>query len=419
MTPPPEITEMLHRAMGFDAAALSESAVGRAVRKRMAQCGQRDAPSYLVYLRASPLELAQLVEELVVPETWFFRDGKPFEALQRFVMEEWLAANPERPLRLLSVPCSSGEEPYSAVMALLDAGFPPERISVDGVDISNVALGKARRGIYGRNSFRGAYPGLQERYFTATPHGWLLHEAVRKLVAFSQGNLLGADFSLLRGGYDVIFCRNLLIYFDDLNRERALAVLERLLLPRGVLFVGHAESAPVLDKWFAPVVSPQAFAYCKKSALPAQGKLSPPGAGLGRARGESRREMLPEKPAARLRPLPQAVSSIGQPPAGNTLEQAQCLADQGRLAEAAVQCEAYLREQGASAQAYYLLGLVHDAGADAENAKEFFGKAVYLEPNHYEALVQLALLAERRGEIRNAAQLRQRAQRAQQRRGIK
>ncbi|MDD5329427.1 MAG: hypothetical protein PHX38_05440 [Sulfuricella sp.] len=414
MTPPPEIAEMLHRAMGFDAAALSESAVGRAVRKRMSQCGQRDPSSYLVYLRASPLELAQLVEELVVPETWFFRDGKPFEALQRFVMEEWLAANPERPLRLLSVPCSSGEEPYSAVMALLDAGLPPERISVDGVDISNVALAKARRAVYGRNSFRGAYPGLQERYFTATPHGWLLHEAVRKRVNFSQGNLLGDDFSLLRGAYDVIFCRNLLIYFDDQNRERALSVLERLLLPRGVLFVGHAESAPVLEKWFVSVASPHAFAYCKKSALPAQGKAQP-----SRARGEGRREMprQPEKPAARLRPPVAVVSK--EPPAGNALEQAQRLADQGRLAEAAVQCEAFLREQGASAQAYYLLGLVHDAGADAENAREFFGKAVYLEPNHYEALVQLALLAERQGEVRTAAQLRQRAQRAQQRRGNK
>jgi chemotaxis protein methyltransferase WspC len=263
---------------------------------------------------------------------------------------------------------------------------------------------------------------LQERYFTATPQGWQLHEAVRKLVAFSQGNLLGADFALLRGGYDVIFCRNLLIYFDDQNRERALSVLDRLLLPRGLLFVGHAESAPVLDKWFAAVASPQAFAYCKKSALPNHGKAAP-GGGLGRTRAETRRETpprQPEQPAPRLRPLPQAVSAIGKPPsAASALEQAQSLADQGRLAEAAVHCEASLREQGASAEAYYLLGLVHDAGADTENAREFFGKAVYLEPNHYEALVQLALLAERQGEVQNAAQLRQRAQRAQQRRGNK
>lgn len=416
MNPREEIATILHHAMGFDAAALSDSAVERAMRKRMTQCGQRDESAYLVYLRASPLELAQLIEEVVVPETWFFRDGKPFEVLQRYVMEEWLPANPDRPLRLLSVPCSSGEEPYSAVMALLDAGLAPERINVEGVDISNVALGKARRGLYGRNSFRGSVPGLQERYFTATPNGWQLHQQVRGLVYFAQGNLLASDFSLLRGGYDVIFCRNLLIYFDDRNRELALSVLDRLLLPQGVLFVGHAESAPVLSKLFAPIISPQAFAYRKKSVLNAKAKAPL------RRHGHHRETTQPpaEKPIGRMRPLAQAVSAIA-PKASpeKSLEQAQALADQGLLSEAAVLCETYLREQGASARAYYLLGLVHDAGSAVENAKECFSKAVYLEPNHYEALVHLALLAERQGDSGNAALLRQRAQRAQQRWGSK
>lgn len=420
MNPQDEITEILHRAMGFDAAALSESAVARAVKNRMTQCGQHDPASYLIYLRASALELSLLTEELVVPETWFFRDGKPFEVLQRYAMEEWLAANPERPLRLLSVPCSSGEEPYSAVMSLLDAGLPPERICVEAVDISNVALGKARRGLYGRNSFRGVHPGLLERYFSHSPQGWLLHEQVRRQVGFSQANLLGADFALARGGYDVIFCRNLLIYFDDKNRELALSALDRLLLPQGILFVGHAESAPVLDKWFTSTALPQAFAYRKKSLLPAKGAASQSAApGRRRLRLSSpprRPEGVAADTASRPRGGPVVAQAAG-PVQANVLEQAQHLADQGRLAEAAMLCETSLREQGPSARAYYLLGLVHDVGRDTENAKECFSKVLYLEPNHYEALVHLALLAEQQGEAGSAALLRQRAQRAAQRRG--
>ena len=418
MNPQQEIAAMLHDAMGFDPAALSESAVSRAVKKRLLQCGQADESTYLMHLKAAPPELAQLIEELVVPETWFFRDGKPFEMLQRYVMEEWLAVNPERPLRLLCVPCSSGEEPYSAVMALLDVGLLPERIFVEGIDISHVALAKAQRGIYGKNSFRGVYPGLQERHFSNTPDGWLLNEPIRKLVHFSQGNLLNSEFALARGSYDVIFCRNLLIYFDDKNREQALSTLDRLLLPQGILFVGHAESAPVLDKFFAPIVSPQAFAYRRKGAVPAREIFLQTGVRDKQRRREHPLPLVQKKSVSPIRPLAQAVSAIGKEQYTlNALEQAQQYADQGKLADAAALCERSLREQGASAQVYYLLGLVHDAGSEAENARECFNKAVYLEPNHYDALVQLALLAERQGEARNAALLRQRAQRAAQRRG--
>ena len=101
MNPQREITRILHLAMGFDAAVLSQSAVERGVRNRMAACGHHDEGAYLVYLRVSQPELAHLIEEMVVPETWFFRDGKPFEVLKRYVIEEWLPTNPERPLRLL------------------------------------------------------------------------------------------------------------------------------------------------------------------------------------------------------------------------------------------------------------------------------------------------------------------------------
>ena len=414
MSPQQQITAMLHDAMGFDGAALSAFAVARAVKRRSLQCGLGDEASYLVLLRASSLELAQLVEELVVPETWFFRDGKPFEWLARHVMEEWRPRNPLRPLRVLSVPCSSGEEPYSIVMSLADAGLAPDQLAVDAVDISQVALTKARRGLYGRNSFRAVPAGMQERYFDATSRGWQLRDAVKKPVNFIQANLLQGGFGLDKAGYDVIFCRNLLIYFDERNRELALSMLERLLLPGGILFVGHAESAPLLNNWFVPVGEARTFAYRKKGA---QVETAPGPVVRARPAGTARPTLA--TPAPR-RPVPRAVEGLGQPLAADPAEfltRARRLADEGRLAEAAVVCETLLSKSGPSASAYYLLGLVHDAARDGENAREYFGKAVYLEPDHCEALVNLALLAERQGRTDDARLLRQRAERAARRRG--
>ena len=106
---------------------------------------------------------------MVVTETWFFREKQPFAALVRLVIEEWLPAHPTGRLRLLSVPCSSGEEPYSMAMALMDAGFPAARFEISAVDISARALAFAQRAIYGRNSFRGADLDFRTRHFRPCP----------------------------------------------------------------------------------------------------------------------------------------------------------------------------------------------------------------------------------------------------------
>src|SRR6185369_5176323 len=111
-------------------------------------------------------------------------------ALARMVYEEWLRTHPDGVLRVLSLPCSTGEEPYSVAMALLDAGFPAERFRVDALDISLRALAFARRGVFGRNSFRGGDLEFRERHFTAAGAGWQLGEVARQPVEFRQGNVL-------------------------------------------------------------------------------------------------------------------------------------------------------------------------------------------------------------------------------------
>src|SRR5262245_22602007 len=244
-----EIERALRERVGLDSASIGSSVIQRSVRLRMKSRGIKKIEDYSRFLLSSSSEWNALTESVVVAETWFFRDVEPFNALVRLVLEKWLPST-ERRLRLLSLPCSSGEEPYSLAMALLDAGVPSERLEIDAIDISARALSRARNGIYGKNSFRVNNLDFRNKYFRSTPEGFSLAPAVLKLVRFSEGNVLADNFQPPNSIYDFIFCRNLLIYFDGANQSKALARIHDLLAPDGFLFVGAAEQPLVFDKGF-------------------------------------------------------------------------------------------------------------------------------------------------------------------------
>lgn len=154
--------------MGLDAVSIGSTTIDRAVLARMASLGVERREDYWQQLQDSTDEVQELIEAVVVPETSFFRDREAFAVLVRLILVEWLPAHPRGTLRLLSIPCSTGEEPYSMVMALLDAGFSLGQFEVDAVDISARALTQAKRGVYGMNSFRGENLSFRERYFRPT-----------------------------------------------------------------------------------------------------------------------------------------------------------------------------------------------------------------------------------------------------------
>ena len=408
------IEQMLRERIGLDSASIGSSLIQRTVRLRMKGRDLKQVEDYLEFLARHPVEWNDLVESVVVTETWFFRDREPFAAFNRLLLEEWLPANPVKPVRLLSLPCSSGEEPYSLVMSLLDAGLPPGKFQIDGIDLSQRALARARRGVFGRNSFRGGDLAFRDRYFQPTREGYTLNPSIRSQVRFSQGNLVSDDFKLGKGFYDFIFCRNLLIYFDRPTQQKALAKLGQMLAPSGVLFVGPAEQPLVLEHGFVSASIPMAFA-CRK-------------AGPVTAANGSRHPQLPT-PWFAVRPAPHAAAVRRSPPLppgpaqpnlpeaaarpahGLTdLEEARRLARAGRLAEAGALCEAHLRRSRGSAQAYFVLGLVREANGDV-SALDCYRKALYLEPEHYEALVQMAALTEKIGDPARARTLKRRAQR--------
>jgi chemotaxis protein methyltransferase WspC len=188
------------------------------------------------------------------------------------------------------------------------------------------------------------------------------------------------------GVYDYIFCRNLLIYFDPSMQTKALQRLGNLLAPNGLLFVGPAEQNLLTDHGFEPARIPQAFAGRKTRPEPKYGlPMKLPAAQVPPARGPSRLAAREITEPTRGEPARARATTM------DGLTAARQFADAGRFEEAARLCQLHLQNHGPSAQAFFLLGLVSDAQGSDE-AANFYRKALYLEPNHYDSLLHLAFL---------------------------
>lgn len=420
-----EFSGLLKRRMGLDSGSIGQAAVERAVRHRMHAAGVDDEQDYLMRVQAWPDEMQQLIEAVIVPETWFFRYPESQVAMATLARERLFAPGCEgRVLRVLSVPCSSGEEPYSIAMALLDAGVPAHRFQVDAVDISVRMVEFAQRAVYGRNSFRGGDLAFRDRHFSEVPEGHQLAARVRGQVRFQPGNLF--DPNLLAGAapYDFVFCRNLLIYFDMATQERAVQVLRRFAREDGLLFVGPAETSLLTGRRLPAVPLARSFAF---RATPAPAELPTPAraplAGqrpLVHAWTPPRRPVA-QAPAPRL-PVPHAAiadapSAQGAGQAAQaSLREIAALADLGRVRDAMAQCQAHLDIHGASAEALHLQGLLLDAQGQSRQAQAAYRKALYLDPNHREALLHLAALVASDGDQEGARRLQARAARGEARR---
>ena len=413
-----EIAARLKAAMGLDMATVGSSLIERVVRERMAALQITDDLHYLACLQPGSDELQQLIESAVVPETWFFRDREAMLALARMGRDKLVAGQSTR-LRILSLPCSTGEEPYSVAMALFDAGVPASAFQIDAIDIRTLSLEVAATGVYGRNSFRGRDMAFRDRYFKAQQARWRIDDEVKAQVRFAAGNILSDDFLQDVLPYDFILCRNVLIYFERALQIRVVSMLERMVKDDGTIFVGPAEGGLMLSPRVTSAGIPLAFGFRKRGAgeapfaapvraMPAP--VAPPrGLPMAPTPPTASTASRPRSPASEAWHAPAAASS-----AQEMLIQARRLADQGEFGRADALCEQLILAHGANADAFHLKGLIADAGGDAAGAQRHYRKAVYLDPAHHEALQHLAALLQAQGDLSAARLMRQRAERAEQ-----
>lgn len=396
--------------------AIADDMLGRAIRQRLRERQEGDAEAYMARILDDEGEFADLLDLLVIPETWFFRDPQAIAHAARFAQERH--ARSGVPVRLLSLPCSTGEEPYTLAMALFDTGLPAQAFQVTAVDINEPSLERARRGLYGRNSFRARDLGFRDRYFDAEGDRQRLAERVRNQVRFRQGNIL--QLGSLRDGapFDVVLCRNLLIYFDDQTQGRALSHLAALMHDDGLLCVGSSEMVSAMRHGFASLGVAHASALVKRQAAGAEPARPHPQPASPRRKAAVRppppAPPLPARLRARSTPAPAPITPVAR--SAQPLEEAQRLADAGRAAEAEALLRNLLEADRSQAGAHFLLALILPDARAAE-AERALRQALYLEPGHYPALCRLALICERAGRLDEAGRLRERAARIQTRAG--
>ena len=239
------LADLLRGHCGLHFGAESRTLFERRVQRRVRELELTSIAAYHLLLRGAQgeRELARLVDELTINETYFLRGRGQLSALVEEILPELRARHPGRALGIWSAGCSSGEEPYSVVLLAQAAGLVAGRdFKVYASDVSQRMLRRAREGVYREASFRETEPALRERHFRPCEGGRRISDELKQHVDFIHLNLFDASKLALLGTMDVILCRNVLIYFDAAGKRRALETFFGKLRPGGYLFLGHAES---------------------------------------------------------------------------------------------------------------------------------------------------------------------------------
>jgi len=412
------IEQLLRERTGLDAEVIGSKSIERTIDALTESEGIEGVDRCLAMLRSSSETFGKLLARVLVSETWFFRDRECFRFLRRYLEETGLAGAGGK-VRILSCPCSTGEEAYSIAMVLLQMKAGASDFRVDAVDINPNAIEAARAGRYGRGSFRGQIGAYRERYFSPAGDGFRIQPEVAEAVHFFTENIAAPDALADHEAYQIIFCKNLLIYLTEEARQRVAVNLDRLLVPNGLLFTGHSEVMSVLPYGYVPVKHPRSFACIKTRKNPA-GTVVPP---LRRKAVHPGPSFAPprsvvtgggEKKPASNGPQGSAGNDAEPGPSSDALAEIRALADHGALQEASERCERFLKDHPSNKEAYCLMGLI-SLGLDSfDQAEDFFQRALYLDPCHYEALLHVGLLYQKKGDRARASIIEDRMRRTRQ-----
>jgi len=440
------IEKMLTDTLGLDLESMGKGFLERTMKSLLKKSGSSSLEDYVARLRSSREETEKIIEAVVVPETWFFRDHGPFDYLKYYLIDQGKHKTGKEKIRILSVPCSTGEEPYSIVMTLLEAGMSPKEFTVDAVDLSENALKVAREGRYGKGSFRGMTEEMGRSYFHQEERKVRISEQVVSGVRFYRDNLLQPALMAQMPVYHVIFCRNLLIYLNTKAKETVFYHIDRMLRPGGVLIAGHAEVLFWRQRGYLLVDHPRSFALRKPtgkeerrtvpSLPPASGRgethlrreakdggclrtegISPvvfaPPADFKKHDRESGDDKITKASEGYLKnggkaSQEQIRKRIDYVSPINFLIRARSLADRGEVEEALSICRKYLETDPPCAEAYYLMGLIHESRERTGEAEECYLKALYLDPDHIETIIHATLMYEHRHDHEKANLLKSR-----------
>jgi chemotaxis protein methyltransferase CheR len=260
--------DYFYKRTGIQFTAAKRYFVDKRIETSVRKAGYEQFAPWFAALRLGdrPELLQEMINQLTVNETYFLREDYQFDSLLNAVLPQVLADRRRRPgpVKILSLPCSTGEEPYSIALRLLEEWDEIDRVDVEihGADIDSDVLDRAAHGSYGARSLQRVPAAWQERYFTPVGAGrFQLTADVRGAVTLHRVNVCDTAAMRVFRDFDVIFCRNVLIYFDELSSRRAAENLYGALRPSGFLFLGHSESMSRISPIFTPSRLPEGIVY--------------------------------------------------------------------------------------------------------------------------------------------------------------
>lgn len=414
-----KIKAILKKEIGLDTSTIGESTINKITSQRMRKCDIDNLDAYYKHLINNSEELHLLLETSVIPETWFFRDEKPFKIILDNISNGLKNANTKK-CKILCIPCSTGEEPYSIAMYLKKHKIPDSAFDIQATDISQQSIAIAKQACYGKNSFRGQQSKKYiDDFFTLSDSRYELNNSIKSLVEFHRLNILNKRDFIFKEKFDFILCRNLLIYFDITTKQLAYNNLYDLLSNEGLLFIGHSEFGSVPEDKFKTTKINSAFCLIKTSNNTYEVNT----------KSSSQRKQTQQVSKLKLvvPPAKKAFANTEQDTESDNknhfileddsgiklLDHARTLANIGNYDEAEANCLKYIDQNGDHEESFFLLGLISEACGNNNQAQDFYKKALYLNPKHYETLIHLSLILESQGEIEASQRLKERAKRAE------
>ncbi len=397
------LLKLLQLRIGLDAGSLGERVIDDAFAEARTALGVADDEVLYGIALVHPAAFYEIVERFVVPESWFFRASDQYADLVRYAREQ----SKRRPLRVLSLPCASGEEAWSAAIALLEIGLSPDDIDVLGIDISRTAIQRAQAGIYRNNALRGQ--PMPDVWMQPRAGGFAIAGSIKRCARFRVGNALDPKLLDSSERFDVVFCRNLLIYLHPEARARVLKTLLAALEPGGLLFAGQAEAFNTVGSDLRPYQDGCPLSYMRHETAPTSSARKNPTTRPPTVEPAAAVEVADKHPTK-----PRVDPVIASPPAQWS---PRALADAGRLEEARAACGQRLQRHPEDIEILFLLGLVESARADLGAADAAFARVCYLDRDHIQAVNHRIALAERSGRLDLADDLRKRSERLRKRLG--